>query len=292
MKLVAILLVLFSILAGILGPQFLFTVDETQSVVVTRLGEPRRTITKPGLYWKLPFTVEKVTRFDKRNTLFDAPADSLLTSDKKRLLIDVYAIGRVVEPLVFFQKVQTQQGAINASIPIIGSALREEIAKDEQSQIIRTNRGPIMESVTADARPRLKEFGIKIVDVRVKRVDFPIEIAGSIFERMTAERARIASGFRAEGAQRDLEIRSDVDRQATIIAAEAERDANILRGEGEAEAIRIFADALEEGPEFYAFQRSLDAYRAFLTTNTTLVLPAENDLFQFLQSPSGNGKGE
>ena len=288
MKLVAVLLVVLVVLVGIIGPQALFVVDETQAAIVTRFGEPRKSISKPGIYLKTPF-VETVTYFDKRRKLFDAPADSLLTSDKKRLVIDVFAIARVVAPLTFFQKVRTEQGAVTASIPIISSGLREEIARDEQSQIIRTNREEIMNSVTLASIGPLEEFGLEVVDIRVKRVDFPIEIADSIYDRMRAERKRIANAFRAEGAQRDLEIRADVDRQATIISAEAERDANILRGEGEASAIRIFAGALEQGPEFYAFQRSLQAYKSFLPQNTTVVLPADSDLFQFLQSPTGNG---
>ena len=287
MKLVAVLLVVLVVLVGIIGPQAFFVVDETQAAIVTRFGEPRKSISKPGLYIKTPF-VETVTYFDKRRKLFDAPADSLLTSDKKRLVIDVFAIARVVSPLTFFQKVRTEQGAITASIPIISSGLREEIARDEQSQIIRTNREEIMNNVTAASIPLLAEFGLAVVDVRVKRVDFPIEIADSIYDRMRAERKRIANAFRAEGAQRDLEIRADVDRQATIISAEAERDANITRGQGEAEAIRIFAGALKQGPEFYAFQRSLQAYKSFLPQNTTVVLPADSDLFQFLQTPAGN----
>ena len=289
MKLAAIILLLLVILAGIVGPQAFFVVDETQAAIVTRFGEPRKSdIIKPGLYFKTPF-IDTVTYFDKRRKLFDAPADSLLTSDKKRLVIDVFAVARVVDPLLFFQKVRTEQGAITASIPIIASGLREEIARDEQSQIIRTNREEIMNNVTAASIPLLVEFGLDAVDVRVKRVDFPVEIADSIYDRMRAERKRIANAFRAEGAQRDLEIRADVDRQATIIRAEAERDANITRGQGEAEAIRIFAGALEQGPEFYAFQRSLQAYKSFLPENTTVVLPADSDLFQFLQTPLGNG---
>ena len=286
MKLAAIGLIIFTILLGIIGPQAFFIVDETQSAIVTRFGEPRRTINSAGINVKTPF-VDTVTYFDKRRKLFDAPAESLLTSDKKRLVIDVYAIARVVDPLVFFRRVRTEQGAITASLPIIGSGLREEIARDEQSQIIKLNREEIMGTVTSSVRPLVAEFGIDIVDVRVKRIDFPPEIAPNIFQRMQAERKRKADAQRAEGAKRDLEIRADVDRQATIIAAEAERDANILRGEGEAEAIRIFADALEQGPEFYAFQRSLQAYKMFLPQNTTVVLPADSDLFQFLQSPLG-----
>jgi len=291
LRILAALLVLGAIVAGIVGPQAFFVVDETQSAIITRFGEPRKSINKPGLYFKTPF-VETVTYFDKRRTLFDAPPEGLLTKDKKRLVIDVYAIGRVANPLTFFQKVRTAQGAVNASLPIIAASLRSEIAQDQQSEIVRTNREEIMRKVTGGSTSPLREFGITVVDVRVKRVDFPAEVQTSIYDRMRAERKRIADGFRAEGEQRSLEIKADVDRQATIIAAEAERDANIIRGNGEAQAIAIFADALEQGPEFYAFTRSLQAYRVFLTEGTTLVLPAESDLFQFLQTPHGGSSTE
>ena len=284
LKLLAILLVLGSILAGIFGPQFFFVVDETQMAIVTRFGDPKRTLRSPGVYLKTPF-VDTVTYFDKRRTLFDAPPDSLLTSDKKRLVIDAYAIARIVEPLEFFKTVRTPQRAVTRGNDIIASELRREIGLDEQSQIIKTNREEIMNKITNVSTPLLFEFGLVVVDVRIKRADFPDEIAQSIFDRMQAERKRIANAFRAEGAARDLEIRATADRQATIIRAEAERDANVLRGEGEAGAVEIFAEALEQGPEFYAFQRSLDAYRSFLNSNDTIVFSADDELFQFLQQP-------
>ncbi|MDP6064733.1 MAG: protease modulator HflC [SAR202 cluster bacterium] len=290
MKFVAIILLIIVAVIGLgqanAGSAAFFVVDETQAAIVTRLGEPRRSISKPGIYVKTPF-VESVTYFDKRRTLFDAPPDSLLTLDKKRLRIDIYAIARIDNPLLFFQKVRSAEGAVTASIPIIASGVREEVARDNQSEIIRLNREDIMHRVTLDSTPRLGEFGLEVVDIRIKRADFPNEIATSIYDRMRAERIRIANAFRSEGEEEALKIRADVDRQATIIGAEAERDANILRGEGEAEAISIFADSLEQGPEFYSFQRSLQAYKLFLTQNTTVVLPADSDLFQFLQSPLG-----
>ena len=289
MKLLAILLVLGAIIAGILGPQLLFTVDETQVAVITRFGEPRKTIRSPGLYLKTPF-VETVTYFDRRLLIFDAPPESLLTLDKKRLIIDVYARGRINDPLLFFRTLRTETQAAIRAVDIITSELRREIASDNQAEIITTSREGIMVKVKANASPILQEFGIELVDLRIKRADFPVEIAESVYARMQAERKRKADRERAEGAQVDAEVRSDVDRQATIIRAEAERDANIIRGEGEAEAIEIFAEALEQGPEFYAFQRSLQAYKAFLTQNTTVVLPADSDLFQFLESPTGNGE--
>ena len=246
MRLFAILLVLLVIVAGIFGPQFFFVVDETQAAIVTRFGEPRRTITEPGLKVKTPF-VDTVTYFDKRNTLFDAPPDSLLTSDKKRLLVDAYAVVRISDALEFFMTVRTPQRAVTRGTDIISSELRKEIARDEQSEIIKTLRGEIMGQVTVASTPLLREFGLTIIDVRTKRIDFPAEIANSIYERMKAERKRIADGERAAGAQRDLEIRAQTDRDATIIKAEAERDANILRGEGEAEAVQDFCRCPQSG---------------------------------------------
>ena len=291
MKILAILLVLGAVVAGILGPQLLFTVDETQLAIITRFGEVRKTIKSPGLYLKTPF-VETVTYFDKRLLIFDAPPESLLTLDKKRLIIDVYARGRIDNAKLFFETLRTEARAVPRAVDIVASELRREIASDNQAEIITTKREEVIARVEANVKPILAEFGIELVDLRIKRADFPVEIAESVYARMQAERKRLADRERAEGAQVDAEVRSDVDRQATIITAEAQRDANIIRGEGEASAIEIFASALEQGPEFYVFQRSLEAYRVFLTQNTTVVLPADSDLFQFLESPMGNNSEE
>jgi membrane protease subunit HflC len=282
----AIALVLIIVVVAIVGPQALFVVDETQAAIVTRFGEPRRSISRPGLKVKTPF-VDTVTYFDKRRTLFDAPPDALLTEDKKRLVIDAYAIGRIDDPLLFFKTVRNQQRAVVRATDIIASDLRQEIANDLQSEIIRTSREPIMNAVLKTVTPKLEEFGVETIDVRMKRADFPQEIAESIYARMQAERKRIADRERAEGEERGLEITARANRTAVEIRSEAEGKANAIRGAGEAEAIVILADALERDPEFYAFRRSLDAYKVFLTQNTTVVLPADSSLFQFLQSPKG-----
>ena len=274
MKIVAGLVVVIAVVVGIVGPQAFFVVDETQMAIVTRFGDPRTSITTPGLNFKTPF-VDKVTYFDKRLLIFDAPADSLLTKDKKRLIVDVYARGRIVDPLLFFTTLATEAQARPRAIDIISSELRREVASDDQAEIITTQREPIMRRVRDAVEPKLAAFGIEVVDVRVKRADFPDEVAGSIYARMQAERKRKADKERAEGAKRDAEVRADVDKQATIIRAVAERDANITRGCGEAAAVKIFAEALEQDPEFYTFQRSLAAYKTFLTQNTTVVLPVD-----------------
>ena len=290
MKFIAAILVLVVILLAVIGPQIFFVVDETQLAIVTRFGEPRQTITNPGLNTKTPF-VDTVVYFDKRLLLFDAPPDALLTKDKKTLIIDVFARGRIVDPLTFFRTVRTVAVAQDRVISIVSSELRREIANDDQSEIIEATREIIMNRVREAVKPAVSEFGIEILDVRIKRADFPDAIADSIYDRMRAERSRLANQDRAEGAEESLQIRAEADREVVELTSEAQKNAQIVRGQAEAEAIRIFADALELDPEFYAFQRSLDAYKIFLTQNTTIVLPANSDLFQFLQSPDGLSGG-
>ena len=281
MRTLIIIAVIFLLLV-IVGPQAFFTVDETQVAIVTRFGEFKRSLTSPGIKVKTPF-IDSVTKFDKRLLRYDLPPDSLLTSDKKNLIIDAYIRYRIVDPLIFFQSVRDVQSADARVGDIVASELRREIAQDLQSDIISESREDIMNRVRDASAIVAKDFGLLITDVRIKRADFPVDIAQSIFSRMEAERERIAKQFRAEGAEESAIIRADVDRQATVILAEAERDANVLRGEGEAEAISIFASALEKDPEFYAFQRSLQAYKLFLDQSTTVVLPADSELFKYLQ---------
>ena len=268
-------------------PQAFVVIDETELAIVTRFGDPVRTIKNPGLSIKTPF-IDQITKFEKRLLIFDAPADSLLTKDKKRLIIDVYARGRVSDPLVFFQKVRNETQARSRVIDIVASELRREIAMDEQKEIIDTTREGIMNRVRDSVRPLIAELGIDIVDVRIKRADFPETIASSVYERMKAERKRIADRERAQGAEADLQKRAEVDREAVEITSEAVKESDIIRGEAEALAISIFAEAFEQDPEFFRFQRTLEAYKEFLTQNSTIVLPASGDLFEFLQSPLPN----
>ncbi len=284
MRFIATLLITLLVLSAIILPQVLVVVDETELAIITRLGDPQRSIRSAGLYVKAPL-VDSVTKFEKRLLIFDAPAESLLTSDKKRLIIDVYARGRVTDPLLFFQTVRSVAQARSRVIDIVASELRREIASDLQLEIIKTKREQIENDVRDAVRPLISELGIDIVDVRIKRADFPQSIAGSVYERMKAERKRIADRERAEGAEADLQKRAEVDREAVEIRSTAQKEADIIRGEAEAEAIAIYADALERDPEFYTFLRSLDAYAEFLGENTTVVLPADSDIFKFLQSP-------
>ena len=275
MKLLAVLLVALIIVLAIMLPQIFFSINETEVGIVTRFGQIKSEITTPGLRIKTPF-IDQVTTFEKRLLLFDAPPDSLLTKDKKRLIIDVYARGRIVDPRVFKERLGDEQRAADRAVDIISSELRREIGVHNQSEIITTQRDSMMANVKAAVTPKLMEFGIEVEDVRIKRADFPGEIADSVYARMKAERQRKADKERAEGAEIDAQVRADADRKATIIIAAATRDSQIINGCGEAEATGIFAHALEQDPEFYSFQRSLESFKSILSSGTTVVMPVES----------------
>lgn len=282
MRFITIFFPLLIILSIIVAGQAFFIVDETETAIVTRFGDPiRPSITSPGLFVKTPF-IDTVTKFDKRNTLFDAAPDSLLTSDKKRLIIDAYAIGKIVDPLQFFKTVKTPRGAVTAATGIIASDLRSEIANDLQIDVIKSNRQKIMEAVTITSAEKIIDFGIQISDIRVKRADFPDETLNAIYDRMRAERSRKANEERAEGEKRSLEIRAEVDKQATVIESEAIKKSNQIMGEGDAQAIKIYADALEKDPEFFDFTKSLEVYTKIFNNNSTIILSLDSDLFKYM----------
>ena len=271
MRFVGPLLIIIIIAVFILGPQTFFKVDETETAIVTRFGEIiGESKMSPGLYMKTPF-IDSVTYFDKRLLVFDAPPDSLLTKDKKNLEIDVYARGKITDPKVFYATLRTEISGYNRVVDIVSSELRREIANDEQSEIISISREAIMNRVRDAVAPKLVEFGIELIDVRIKRADFPDAVADSVHKRMIAERERIANRERAEGAEYDLERRANADRTAIEIRTAAQRDAEIIKGCAEADSIKIYAGALEEDPEFYSFQRSLEAYKEYLASNTTII---------------------
>lgn len=272
MRSLIIILIAAIVVAAIILPQIFFVVDEKKVAIVTRFGEIQREVKSPGLNVKAPF-LDNVTYFEKRLLNFDAPPDSLLTKDKKRLIIDVYARGRIVNPTLFRERLGDEVTAAARAAEIVTSELRREIASHDQSEIITTQRDLMLANVLASVKPKLAEFGIDVIDVRIKRADFPGEIAESVYSRMQAERKRKADKERAEGAEIDAQVRADADRKATIILANAERDSSIIRGCGEAQATAVFAQALEQDPDFYTFQRSLESFKAILAQGTTVVLP-------------------
>ncbi len=265
--------------------QTIFTIDEAEQVIILQFGEYIRTIKEPGINFKVPF-IQTVSRMERRILFADAPATEFITLDKERLLVDSYSRWRIVNPLRFYESVRDERGARLRLNSIAVSRLREEIARHNLWDIISAQRKPIMETVGrhVDEVAR-REFGIEVIDVRMRRADLPEGVEAAVFARMRAERNRMAKEARAEGAQEARKITAGADREVVILLAEAERDALMLRGEGEAEAARVYAEAFGQAPEFYAFLRTLEAYEKFLVGETTLVLGSNSELFRFLQSP-------
>jgi membrane protease subunit HflC len=262
-----------------------FTVDETEQTIVTRLGKYVRTVSEPGLSFKVPF-VEKVHKFEDRVLEYDAAAAPIITSDKKHLVIDNYARWRIVDPLKLYQTVRDESGAQARLDDIVFSEIREELARHTLTEIVSVNREAIMEKVHKQCDDKAREYGIEVMDVRIKRADLPGEVAHSVYARMKAERQRIAKKYRSEGEEEAVKIRAQTDKEKTILLAESYRIAEKLKGEGDAEAIKIYAEAFEKDPEFYAFVRTLKAYEKSLKRDTTIVLPSDSELFQYLSPPT------
>ncbi len=300
------------IAAVIVVPQALYTVDETEYVVVTRFGEIQHIVRTPGLKVKAPF-VDTANVLDKRILRIDVTPTSMPDQDNQFLEVDAYVRYRIEDPRKFIERLRSESNADSRIQQIVIAALRDEVGRSTQPEIIggrligieedRTTVEPLVNEQGVATRAAIvdralttaneivkaaeNDFGVDIVDIRIKRADFPGATEANIFNRMRTERSVQAQRLRAEGQELYLQRIADVDRQVEIIAAEADETANQLRGEGEGEAIRILAEALEQDPEFFAFRRSLAAYRAVLGGQTTLVLPANSDLFRYLQSSEG-----
>jgi len=262
-----------------------FTVDEKEQAIITRLGKYVRTVSEPGLGFKAPF-VENVHKFEDRVLEYDAAAAPIITSDKKHLLIDNYARWRIVEPLKLYQTVRDVSGGQARLDDIVFSEIREELARHTLTEIVSVNREAIMEKVHKQCDKKAREYGIEVMDVRIKRADLPGEVAHSVYARMQAERKRIAKKYRSEGEEEAVKIRATTDKEKTILLAESYRQAEKLKGDGDAEAIKIYAEAFEKDPEFYAFVRTLEAYKKSLGRDTTIILPSDSELFQYLSPPT------
>lgn len=261
-------------------------VTETTQAVILQWGAPVREIIEPGLHWKLPRPIQTVTRLDKRLLDYDTDPTIIITQDKKTLVVDNYVRYRIVNPTLFLQTVRTIEGAQTRLEDIVYSELRVQLGQFTMTQIITEGRNQIMDAVARASNTKAQEYGIEIVDVRIKRTDLPLENEQAVFARMRAERERQAREYRAQGEEQAQAIRAQADRMAEVILAEAYRQAQLLRGEGDAEASRIYAQALSEDPEFYAFTRSLDAYRATLREGSTFVLDASSEFLRYLGGPS------
>jgi membrane protease subunit HflC len=276
------LMIILTILIVIVIWTTVFTVDVTEQTVILQFGKPVRTITDPGLQFKLPAPFQNAIVFDKRLLEYDVPPAEVLSKDKKTLIIDNYVRWRIIDPLLFLQTVQAIPTAVTRLDDIVYSELRRELGTHNMVEIITENREVIMDTVTMASNMATNPYGIEVVDVRIKRVDLPQQNEQSIYARMDAERKRQANKFRSEGDEESQKIRAETDRDKTIIMAEAYRQSETLRGEGDAIATEIYANAYSQDPDFYEFIRTLEAYKSILDEESILILPSDAKLFEML----------
>jgi membrane protease subunit HflC len=264
-----------------LASMSMFTVHITQSAVLLELQKPKEIITEPGLYFKIPF-IQKVKYFSKQLLDNDSPPAEVITRDKKNLLIDNFSLWRITDPLKFLETVRSVNGARARLDDIVYSELRVEIGTHDLHAAVTESRETIMAKITKEANLKSGEYGIELADVRIKRIDLPPEIANSIFNRMRTERERIAKEYRSEGNEESTKIRATTDKEKTILIAEAYKQEQTVRGKGDAKAIKIYADALQKDPKFYAFIRSMEAYKTSLKNDTTILMTEDSDFLKFL----------
>lgn len=265
--------------------QSLFIIQEWEQGLILEFGKPVRIIQDPGLYVKYPF-IQELLVFEKRILAAEARPAEYITLDKKRLTVDTVSRWLITDPLAFYQTVRNYSGAIARLNDIIFARVRQEIANHNFKDFIREERERIMAQVTTGTEEQAKRFGIKVIDVRIKRVDLPEEVQNSVFARMKAERERIAKRYRAEGDEQAREIRANANKEREIIMAEAYKKAETLRGQGDAESTRIYANAYSQDPDFFSFIRHLDAYERIFGQESTLLLRPDSPLMRFFDSPN------
>jgi len=258
-----------------------FRVPQWMQAVVVQLGDPVRTVQEPGLYVKLPF-IQNVLYFDKRLLEYDASPKELLTKDKQQLVVDNYVRWRIHDPLLYYRTLRTESGAQSRLDDVVYSNVRESLGRHTLRDVVNERRAALMQEVTSKSDKKAREYGIEIVDVRIKRADLPEKNELNVFNRMRTERERLAKKFRAEGDEEARKIRSEADKQVQILLADARQKAEIMRGEGDALTVKIFADAYGRDPEFYELVRTLEAYRKTIGEGTTLILSPNSDFFRLL----------
>jgi membrane protease subunit HflC len=289
-RLVTLFVALF--VALMLLSSTMFVVDQRRYAIVFSLGEVHDVITEPGLHFKLPPPLQNVVYLDKRLLTLETPdGDRYTTSEKKDLQVDAFVKWRIADPRSFYVNFGGDEGHVRDRIAqIVKSALNGEIGRRTVRQVVSTDRAPLMEAVRNKVVADAKQLGLTVVDVRLKRVDFVEDINNAVFDRMKAERVRVANELRSGGAAESERIKADADRQRTVIMAEAFRDSEKIRGEGDAQASEIYAKSFGKNPEFYKFYRSLEAYRAtFKNHGDVMVLDGNSDFFKYLKNP-GPGK--
>ncbi|MFB9245501.1 protease modulator HflC, partial [Massilia antarctica] len=289
-RLVSILVAGF--LALMLLSSTVFVVDQRTFAVVFAFGEIKEVISEPGLHFKLPPPLQNVIYLDKRVLTLDTPnADRFITSEKKNILVDTFVKWRIIDPRLYYISFSgSEKSARGRMDQIVKAALNDEITKRTVRDVISGQRGSVMEAIHRKVEAEAKQIGVQIVDVRLKRVDYVEQINASVYDRMKAERLRVANELRSTGSAESEKIRADADRQRTVLLAEAFRDAEKIKGDGDAKASQIYAEAFGKNPEFYKFYRSLEAYRAtFKNHGDVMVLDSNSEFFKYFRSPGGGG---
>jgi membrane protease subunit HflC len=269
-----------------------FVVDETEYAVVTQFGEPIRSITAPGLQWKWPEPVQGVQFFNNRLLVYNSDKIEFLTSDKKNIVVENYVAWRIAEPILFLKSLREQSRAETRLADVVASELGTALGRQELSALVTTEpaamRLPqVLDEVTRKSDAQTQQYGMRVVDVRLKLLNFPEKNKVSVFSRMKSERERQARKYRSEGAEEAAKIRAEAEREQKVILSEAYMKAERLKGEGDAQAIKIYADAYGQDPRFYKFLRTLESYQKFMDEKTTLVLPATSDLLKYLNEGQG-----
>jgi membrane protease subunit HflC len=280
-------LVVILIVAAILGYSSMFTVYETQQALVVRLGQPVRGITQPGLNFKVPL-IDSVIMIDKRILDLENPAQEVIASDQKRLVVDAFARYRIDDPLKFYQTLGSIAGANSQLSILLNSALRRVLGEKTMTDVVRDERQQLMTRVRELLDKESDVYGINVIDVRIRRADLPEQNSQAVYQRMQTERQREAAEFRAQGSQRAQEIRSKADRDVTVLLADATSKSEQVRGEGDGERNRIFADAFNKDQDFFSFYRSMQAYEAGLrSSDTRMVLRPDSEFFRYFQNSMG-----
>ena len=259
----------------------IFIVKEVNQAIVLQFGDPKKIISKPGLNFKLPF-IQNVVFLDKRILNLDAPPEEVIASDQKRLIVDAFARFQIVDPLKFYISVGNERVARSRLSTIINSRIRSVLGTQRLQTLLSEDRTKQMSLIQEGVNNEAEKFGIKIIDVRIKRADLPQANSDAIFARMQTERNREAKEFRAKGAEMAITITSTADKEVTVILAEAQKKSEIMKGEGDGKRNKIFADAFGQDPEFFAFYRAMQAYEtALIGGETSLVLSPDSELFKF-----------
>ena len=275
------ILIPFIVVLAIVAYQGIFIVKEINQAIVLQFGDPKRIITKPGLNFKIPF-IQNVAYLDRRVLNLDTPPEEVIAADQKRLIVDAFARFKIVDPLKFYISVGNERVARSRLATIINSRIRSVLGTQQLATLLSTDRAVHMASIQNDVNAEAQNFGITIVDVRIKRADLPQANSEAIFKRMQTEREREAKEFRAQGAEMAAKITSTADKEVTVILANANKQSEIMKGEGDGQRNKIFAEAFGRDPKFFAFYRAMQSYeKALIGGDTSLILSPDSDFFKF-----------